>query len=172
MEAERRRGTVVQSFASRACCPRYRAAEAITGLKPRFLDSWLMSEAVCGEIFLRGSELGDLSLVEGDFLPPSTHNHAGGNLETLCRWLSLPRAGRGSMRRAGSSLPERPEHVDGVLLDRIADPSQLARLVTDVETAWRVPVCGALGEVEQLREAVRRVTPEKRPPNGSTKRAR
>ena len=68
MEALRRRGTQVQSFVSRACFPQHKAAEAITGLKPRFLDSWLMSAAICGEIFFRSSELGDLSLVEGDFL--------------------------------------------------------------------------------------------------------
>jgi cobyrinic acid a,c-diamide synthase len=164
MEALRRRGTQVQSFISRACFPQHKAAEAITGLKPRFLDSWLMSEAVCGEIFFRSSELGDLSLIEGDFSPPSSRGHEGGSLETLCRWLRLPRVVVLDATREGPSLPERPECVDGVFLDRVADDGHLARLTTDVETVWRVPVLGALGELRHLREAIRRVPLGDRPP--------
>ena len=164
MEAERRRGTRVQSFFSRACFPRCKTAEAITGLKPRYLDSWLMSEDACREIFVHGGELGDLAVVEGDFSPRSGVAGRGGELEPLCQWLRLPQVVLLDATKIDPSLPHRPERVDGVLLDRVADDNRLARLITDVETVWRAPVLGVLPEAPQLREAIREIPAGERPP--------
>lgn len=158
MEVLRRRKIRVQDFVSRACFPRHRAAEVITGLRPRYLDSWLMSEPRCREIFVRSSELSDLALVEGDFFA-----HSGGELETLCQWLRLPRIVLVDAPSLGPALPSRPPNVDGVLLDRVADDGQAARLLTDVETVWRVPVLGMLPEMPRVRQAIQSVPPGERP---------
>ncbi|HLA84771.1 MAG TPA: hypothetical protein VJL29_08255 [Thermoguttaceae bacterium] len=145
METLRRRDITVQDFASRACFCDCRFVTALTGLKPRYLDSWLMDEAVCRELFVHGSQMGDLSLVEGTFdLSEPNEQAAGGRLETLCRWLRLPRVVLLDASRIADALPRRPERVDGVFLDNVTDERRLARLTTDIETVWRVGVLGSL----------------------------
>jgi len=118
-----------------------------------------MSPETCREIFVRGARAADLALVEGRFDVSIGNEDIGGKLETLCRWLNLPRlvvldAARIDQR----GLPRRPSRVDGLLLDRVADSYHLARLSTDLEALWGVPVVGALERLSGLRarlEAVR-----------------
>jgi len=152
MEALQRSGLQVQSFFSQACFPRHPAAAVITGMVPRHLDSWIMSPERCGETLVRGAEAADVALVEGKYDPALDDEARGGRLEPLCRWFNLPRlVVLDAAVVDASGLPQRPEHVDGALLDRVGDDRHLAQLSTNIEALWRVPVLGALGTLADLR---------------------
>ena len=62
-----RAGLRVQSFHSRSCFVPREAASAITGQSPRHLDSWLMSQDLCRQVFLRGMRHADVAIVDGAF---------------------------------------------------------------------------------------------------------
>ena len=53
LDTLRRGGVQTQCFASRASLPGQWASKAVTGLPGRFLDSWLMSPELCGDLLLR-----------------------------------------------------------------------------------------------------------------------
>jgi cobyrinic acid a,c-diamide synthase len=163
MEVFRRQGVQIQDFLSRACFPRYQAAAGITGLGVRHLDSWLMSPEVCRALFLRGAASADLSIVEGPFDPAIAAGNVGGRLEPLCQWLDLPRlAVLDVARLERCRLPPRPDQVDGLLLDGVSDAGHHARLATDLESLWGLPVLAAMESVPALRAAVAE-TPEGEP---------
>jgi cobyrinic acid a,c-diamide synthase len=165
MEALRQTGAQVQSFLSRACFPRYQAAVAVTGMAPRHLDSWLMSPDLCRELFLQGTQAADMAVVEGTFDTAIGTEDAGGRLEPLCRWLNLPRLA--VLDAAGidhCGLPDPPEQIDGVLLDRVVDERHLAKLATDLEVLWGVPVVGALERLARLRRRIETVPRGDPPP--------
>ena len=93
-----------------------------------------------------------MALVQGRYEGSASSEQAGGRLETLCRWLNLPRLvvfDAAHVEQQG--LPERPSRVDGVLLDRVADNRHFIRLATDVEALWAVPVVGGLEPLPRLR---------------------
>ena len=160
LEALRRRKIQSQSFLSRASFPENQSATTITGLKIRYLDSWLMDEAASRELFVHGSQLADLSLIEGTLCPQEIASDGrGSQLETLCQWLRLPRIILLDASRISGPLPRRPAEVDGVLLDMVADDRHLARLTTDVQTVWRVPVLGSLPAGAKFSEKINRLPP-------------
>jgi cobyrinic acid a,c-diamide synthase len=158
MEALHQRGVQVQSFLSRACFPGYPGAASITGLSARHLDSWLMSPETCREAFVRGAQSADLALVEGRFQPAPGENEPGGRLEPLCQWLDLPRLVVVDVSSlAQCRLPQRVPEVDGVLLDGVAGPEHTARLATEFEAIWGVPVLGALEAMPRLRRQIQSI---------------
>lgn len=165
MEVFRRNGLQVQSFLSRAHFPEYQSAATITGLTPRHLDSWLMSPQACREVLVRSQQVSDVALVEGKFASAVHQRDGGGNLETLCRWLDLPRLVMLDVSRIGScSFPNRPEEVDGLLLDQVTDVRHLAQLTTELEALWEVPVVGSLERLPGLRAHFRHLPLGTRPP--------
>jgi len=164
-EAMRRRDIQVQNFLCRACFPEDQPCTGVSGLRLRYLDSWLMEEAVCRELFVHGSQLADLSLVEGVFpAKGARQDEPGGQLETVCRWVGLPRIVLLDASKIAESLPCRPAQVDGVLLDAVVDQGHLARLATDIQTVWRVPVLGSLPVAAELRRKIERLVPGGNPP--------
>jgi len=164
MEALRRSGLHVQSFLSQACFPTCQGLTTVTGLPPRHLDSWLMSPETCRATFVRGAREADLALVHGEYDSAVSIGDAGGRLETLCRWLSLPRLVVIDAARVDRhALAERPARVDGLLLDRVADSRHFARLATDLEALWGVPVLGALESLPSLRAKLEAVRHGERP---------
>lgn len=165
VEALRRAGFGVQSFASRACFPKCRGLSSLLGATPRHLDSWLMSPATCREIFVRGARAADLALVEGKLASPAGSEDAGGNLETLCRWLNLPRlVVLDAVQIGRRGLPPRPESLEGLLLDRVDDSCHFARLTTNLEALWGVPVLGALERSPRLPTSPEGIPGLSRPP--------
>ena len=166
MEAFRSEGLQVQSFLSRACFARYHGAATASGLNPRHLDSWLMSPELCREIFVRGAQNCDLALVEGQFADAvADENGIGGSLDTLCQWLDLPRLVVLDVSRIEDGrLPDRPEQVDGLLLDRVTDSRQFSRLASELGTLWGVPVLGALEVLPELRAEIDALPRGTRPP--------
>ena len=76
----------------------------------------------------------------------------GGRLEPLCQWLDLPRlAVIDASLLAECQFPPQPSDAEGLLLDRVVDETHLARLSTDLEALWGIPVLGALDAVAGLR---------------------
>ena len=155
MDVLHRRGVQVQSFRSQARFATYRGAATITGLAPRYLDSWIMSPETCREVFVRGAELADLALVEGEFDAVARERALGGRLEPLCRWLDLPRVVVLNVSEIDRCrLPPRPPSVDALLLDGVRGPEHVARLTTEMESLWGIPVLGALEAAPRLRRAL------------------
>jgi len=156
LEALRQQGLQIQTFASQARFVHHRATAAISGAAPRHLDSWLMSPELCRDLFATGAEDCDLAVVEGEFHPAgqsaATTEPVGGRLETLCQWLDLPRLVVLDASQLGSALPEPPEQIDGVLLDRVDSGPHQARLAIEIETQWEVPVLASLGPLPELRK--------------------
>jgi len=146
----------VQHFLSRACFTPLEAATSITGLTSRHLDSWLMQPHVCRELFARGASAAKLALVEGCYTSARCpHQSTGGSLDELCSWLDLPRiAIVDAARMRDCCPPPRPEHVDGIILDRVGDDRDYFRQQTHLEALWGVPVLGGLPRLDSLRAEV------------------
>ncbi|HVX10535.1 MAG TPA: hypothetical protein VHC22_05105 [Pirellulales bacterium] len=158
MDAFSQSGRQLQHFQSRSCfCPR-NGALTITGVNSRHLDSWLMDRAVCREIFVHGCAGRDLAVIEGRFPAPDATPAPGSSLDTICDWLDVPRLVVVDVSRLDDcQLPERPNQIDGLLLDRVPSPAAAFRWQTMLESLWDVPVVGALGELPKLRAAIERL---------------
>ena len=159
MDALCRRGRQLQHFQSRSCFCMHNGALAITGVGSRHLDTWLMDRATCREIFVHGCNGRDLAVVEGHFGTGDGAAVAGSSLDTLCDWIDLPRlVVLDASKLDDCCWPERPDQVDGLLLDRVASPGDAFRLQTSLESLWDVPVLGALEELPARRAALQRLT--------------
>jgi len=151
MELLTRRGCQVQHFVGRSCLVPLEGAIASTGLGTRHLDSWLTSPEVCRELLVHGLGDSELALVEGEYDICFPDGPRGGSLDTLCRWLDLPRVAVVDVATLDACrLPRRPA-VDALLLDRIESPAEASRWQTTLETLWGVPVLGWLGSLGELR---------------------
>lgn len=155
LEVLRRGGLQSQTFFYRSRFARYRESATVTGLNPRHLDSWLMSEPLCRDLFVNGAELADLAVVEGHYAA-ARECGGGGDLETLCQWLGLPRLVilDASLLEPGCRIPARPSEVAGVFLDRVGDGEHLACLTTEIEALWKVPVLGILPRLDTHRDRI------------------
>ena len=146
-----RNGIQVQSYLSRACFPRNPAETSLTGLTVRHLDSWLMSPEICRDIFVRGARTADLAIVEGRFGPAADRDLLGGKLEPLCEWLDLPQIVILDVSKIGHCcLPDRPDRADALFLDKVGDAEEAARLATEFEALWGIPVVGAVERLPRV----------------------
>lgn len=148
-----RAGLQAQHFLSRACFAPLDGAPVTTGVNSRHLDSWLMTEEVCREMFASGAATTDIAVVEGRYKSSVAPQYrTGGNLETLCEWLDLPRVAIVDVGRLSSCvLPARPASVDAVILDRLPDRRSFFRWQVELEAHWRVPVLGGILDDPVLR---------------------
>src|SRR3990172_972827 len=88
--ALREEGYQVQHFHWRSCFPRQDMALPVTGLASRHLDSWLMPQEVCVELFARNAGAADISVIEGELeARRRTEGERGSNLWQLADWLSV-----------------------------------------------------------------------------------
>ncbi|MGP0070221.1 MAG: cobyrinic acid a,c-diamide synthase [Isosphaeraceae bacterium] len=147
----------------------------MTGLPGRHLDAWLMPGPVCCGLFARAAASADLSLVEGTLELPKPKSgltvvscdHPG-DLRPIAEALDLPVVSVVSCRGSDSEafhLPRLSEGVDAVLLDELADPSDLPRLRRLVQLTTGLPVVGALEEMPEVRAALERVPSDRRLPD-------
>jgi cobyrinic acid a,c-diamide synthase len=105
-------------------------------------------------LLARGSRASDLAVVEGHF-EPDNRQPQGGSLDTLCSWLDLPRlAIVNAQALRGCQLPDRPQGLDGILLDAVCGERDACRLQTLFEALWNVPVLGWLGTLCAARTAI------------------
>lgn len=142
----------VQRFVGRACSPRCGAGEAIDGNTPRHLDSWVMSEDVCRELFFRSAKRADLSLVDGCYRQGST---PASDLSVLAERLDLPRLVVIDVTQLdGCRIPPRPAGATALLLDGVRDETHFFQVQTNLEALWGIPVVGGLDRLEPLRHEV------------------
>ncbi|MCE9545484.1 MAG: hypothetical protein K8T25_08195, partial [Planctomycetia bacterium] len=153
----------MQQFHSRAVLADGHSECATIG-RARHLDSWLMDAATCREVFAHGTPDGGLGLVEGAFEPgsgrtplrsecltprdsvwPASTTDACARLETLCRWLDLPRlVVLDAALLNVCHLPSLPADTNGLLLIGLENVTAAARLETQLSALWGVPVLGWL----------------------------
>jgi cobyrinic acid a,c-diamide synthase len=149
----------VQHFRTRACPTATEVVGEVTGLPGRYLDSWLMPEAVCRSLFAQGTQGAEFAVVEGTLGSPLELQSCAqwdlpGDLKRVAQTLSMPViAVLPIPNRQGEllHLPRLPEGVDGVLVDRLNDRSELPRLRRMIEMAFDVPVLGALENLASIR---------------------
>lgn len=165
LAALRAEGLQVQTFVPQACFANDVALAAVTGIRPRHLDSWLMGEARCREVFLHGSATCDLAVLAGDYAAGAGGRRAlGGRMEPLCDWLRpAVLVVLDARRLAGGALPIRPATAQGVFLSHVAGMDQFAALRARIDAQWNVPVLGFLRDRPDLRTALAVDRPEYRP---------
>jgi cobyrinic acid a,c-diamide synthase len=156
MAAMQQAGLRVQHFVSRACFSPRDGAASITNQTTRHLDTWLLEPEGCRSLFQWGASGSDLALVDGHFRSALANAELhGGDLETLCDWLELPRiAIVDAARINGCQLPEPPQRLDGVLIENVSCSAQRCRMQTSLEALWGAPVLGFVADVPRLRAEV------------------
>ncbi len=133
----------VQAFLSQAHFGRKLDVAAIGRPFVRHLDSWLMSEEICREIFWYGSSSCDLAIVEGTF-SCTQKTQSAANLDQLCEWLDLPAiAVVDASRLDQTGLPAKPPAVCAVVLDQVQDERHARDVQTTIQSYWQVPIVGA-----------------------------
>ena len=160
-ECLNQQGLNVQNFSahpsSTACC-----AERDHCQNPvRALDSWLLSERSCQELFWHSTRFADIAVVSGSYDP--IQHAAGPSLDTLCEQLDLARIVVLDASQMGSCLiPPRPDCVDAILIDRLPVNDSLQHWQIMFESLWNTPVLGSLNLLsdtsETSRDLARRVT--------------
>ena len=156
VEVSQRLDIDVQTFASQARFTSHDGVAVVSGQRKRHLDSWLMSPAVCRELFFHGARSRDLSIVEGAYdVAKNGATEQGGSLDKLCDWLDLPQVVvLDAARLRQGFAPQRPHGVAAVLIDKVADRREACRLQTTVEALWGVPVLGMLDELPAVRAVI------------------
>ncbi len=144
----------VQRFVGRAYSSKCGKSDAIDGNAPRHLDSWLMPDEVCRELFYRSAKGADFSLVDGSYrqgrFPES-------DLSVLAKRLDLPGLAVVDVAQLdGCRIPKRPEGVDGLLLDGVQSETHFFQVQTNLEALWRIPVLGGLDRLDSLRDQIHR----------------
>jgi cobyrinic acid a,c-diamide synthase len=119
-----------------------------------------MPPSVCRSLFVRGTRAAELALVEGTLEQPleirsCCQSDLPGDLKPIAQMLDLPViAVLPSLERVGGvfHLPRLPDGIDGVLIDRLADPDDLPRLRRLIRLTCKVPVLGALETCPAIRD--------------------
>lgn len=145
------RGAQIQGYSSRACFTEDRVLATITGRPVRHLDSWLMSQSVCRDLFLHGSRNCDLAVVEGSF----RGNASGNGLALLCDWLNLPALGIVDVSELARCRIELPSFTPDALLLANVPEGCAGRWIADLESLWGIPVVGAIETGDSLHSELR-----------------
>lgn len=169
------RGRQVRHFFSRACYCSPQGGLAATGSASGYLDSWLLSTDACRTRLAEAYTSADFVLAQGVFPAERsdllfcrgvTETRRGGDLATLAERLDLPRIiVLDAAEAADCRIPPRPDAVDGVIIDGVADAEQFVRMQTCIEGVWGVPVVAALERDEGLRQRLVSLLPGTPVPN-------
>jgi len=142
-ECLNQQGLNVQNFSAQpaqtACC----REQSLCQVPIRALDSWLLSERSCQELFWRTTRFADMAIVSGryDTIQPPV----GPSLNTVCRQLDLARIVVLDASQMDSCLiPARPESIDGILIDHLSPNESLQHWQIIFAALWNTPVLGAL----------------------------
>ena len=152
----------VQHFRTRAYPTATELVGRVTGLPGRHLDSWLMPEAVCRSLLSAAPRPPNWPWLKGRSRLRwrsglGTESDLPGDLRSIAQTLDLPflRSSRfPDQPGAVFHLPRLPDGVDGVLIDRLADPADLPRLSRLIRLASSIPVLGALETMPAIRRGL------------------
>ncbi len=156
----------IQHFRSKACPTSTAVVRQVTGLPGRHLDAWLMPPEVCRAVFIRGSQHGTLSVVEGTFDPSGpmlglTHFQRPGDIQPIAEALDLPIIAVVSCSHGCEfHLPKLPPRFDAILLDGVRDHDDFERHRHMLQVLTRKPVIGAVGELPEIRELLKNFAPQ------------
>lgn len=155
-------GLNVQNFSAQPSCTACCREQDHNQNPVRGLDSWLLTEQSCQELFWRATRFADFAVVSGNYDRVEQPVQQAGelnvttiaaSLDTLCQRLDLARIVVLDASRLGSCLlPPRPKVVDGILLDRLPVTDNLHQWQVVFQALWGTPVLGSLRAVAESGE--------------------
>ncbi|MDN4525961.1 cobyrinate a,c-diamide synthase [Fictibacillus fluitans] len=161
MSALQQRGYKVQGF---KCGPDYidpTYHTAVTGRVSRNLDGWMLTENVVKEVFKRGSQGADVSIIEGvmgfyDGKDPRSNRGSTAEIGMITESPVLLVVNCASMARSAAAivkgfqmLSEGPNIV-GVIVNQVGSKGHFELVKTGIEQECDVPVIGYLERNEEL----------------------
>jgi cobyrinic acid a,c-diamide synthase len=155
--ALRSHGLHVQHFRSLAAFTPVDYVTPLTGLASRHLDPWIMSAALCRELFVHGAAQADISIIEG-----CAPYHA--DLAKLRGWpdiaelLNCPVIGivPSEPGNAFHAQPIPPQ-VDALFIDQFASREKFHTQKAVLEEIYRKPVLGGLAAIEPAGDSIERM---------------
>lgn len=161
MGALKRRGLYVQGF---KCGPDYidpTYHTAVTGRTSRNLDTWMLSHDTMREIFLRGSEGADISVIEGvmglyDGKSPLANTGSTAEIAMLLDSPVILIVNAQSMARSAAAVVLGYQKLDervriaAVIVNKCGSQGHYQLVKSAIEQECNIPVIGWLGRDEQL----------------------
>ncbi|KIL51624.1 cobyrinic acid a,c-diamide synthase [Jeotgalibacillus alimentarius] len=161
MAAFMKKGLNVQGF---KCGPDYIDPSyhtAVTKRPSRNLDSWMLSADVLKEVFVKGSEGADISIIEGmmglyDGESPTSDRGSAAEISTLLDCPVILIVDCSAMARSAAAVVKGFQCLDpdvkiaGVIANRIGSEGHYKLIKEAVEQECGIPVCGYLLENEDM----------------------
>lgn len=130
--------------------------EAATGNISRNLDTWMMSDDSCRELFLRSARNADISIIEGvmGLYDGSLDGGESGSSAYLARILNAPvilvvdvkgMAQSAAAVALGFHEYDKRVRISGVILNRVGSDRQFSAIKKVIEDVAKIPVLGYLG---------------------------
>ena len=161
MAALRRRGLSVQGFkvGPDFIDPSYHSA--VTGRLSRNLDSWMMDHAVVREVFERGGEGADISVIEGvmglyDGKEPLSNSGSTAEVSLLLHAPVILVVNVSSMARSAAAVVLGFQQLDpavrvaGVIVNRVGSVGHYELVKAAIEQVCAIPVVGYLARHDAL----------------------
>lgn len=134
---------------------------AITNRPSRTLDSWMLTSDVMKEIFVKGSEGADMSIIEGmmglyDGESPTSNRGSAAEISILLNCPVILVVDCSAMARSaaavvkGFQLLDPDVNIAGVIANRVGSEGHYKLIKEAVEQECGVPVCGYLTDNEQI----------------------
>jgi len=161
MAALKRRGLVVQGF---KCGPDYIDPSyhtAVTGRVSRNLDSWMLSPAGAKEVFVRGSQGADISIIEGvmgffDGKNPLNNEGSTAHISQITESPVVLVVNCQSMARSAAAIVKGFQcfadgmNIVGVIANKVGSEGHYKIVKQAIEQECRVPVIGYLKREDQI----------------------
>ncbi len=155
MAAYMKKGLTVQGF---KCGPDYIDPSyhaAVTSRPSRNLDSWMLPEDVMTEVFVKGSEGADISIIEGvmgfyDGKSPTSNQGSTAEISTILSSPTILIVDCSAMARSAAAIVKGFQSLDpgdniaGVIANKVGSAGHYQLIKEAVEQECGIPVCGYL----------------------------
>lgn len=155
MTAFKKRGQIVQGF---KCGPDYidpSLHTAVTGRPSRNLDSWMFSDDLLKEVFIKGSEKADISLIEGvmgfyDGKSATSNKGSTAEISTKLQCPTILVVDCSKMARSAAAIVKGYQTLDpnvniaGVVASKVGSANHYQLIKEAVEQECDLPMCGYL----------------------------
>jgi cobyrinic acid a,c-diamide synthase len=133
----------------------------VTGNASRNLDTWMMSDSVCRELFERSAIDADISVIEGvmGLFDGSINSTGHGSSAHLARVLKTPVilviSAKGIAQSAGAVVMgykefDKDVNLSGVIVNNVANHNHYDCIKRSIEDACSVPVLGYLSKDQEI----------------------